>query len=48
MHQRQRGSLPTVHADLRQHLGDGVRIVGSPGGSASFTSIGELEVYFDG
>jgi hypothetical protein len=28
--------------------GDGVRIVGSPGGSASFTSIGELEVYFDG
>jgi hypothetical protein len=28
--------------------GDGVRIVGSPGGSAHFTSISELEVYFDG
>lgn len=28
--------------------GDGVRIVGVPGGSATFTSIGELEVYFDG
>lgn len=27
--------------------GDGVRIVGRPGGSAFFTSIGELEVYFD-
>lgn len=28
--------------------GDGLRIVGSPGGSAHFTSISELEVYFDG
>ncbi len=28
--------------------GDGVRIVGVPGGTATFTSIGELEVYFDG
>ncbi len=27
--------------------GDGVRIVGVPGGSAYFTSIGELEAYFD-
>lgn len=28
--------------------GDGVRIAGVPGGSAHFTSIAELEVYFDG
>ncbi len=27
--------------------GDGVRIIGPPGGGAHFTSIGELEVYFD-
>ena len=26
--------------------GDGVRIVGAPGGSAKFTTIGELEVYY--
>lgn len=26
--------------------GDGVRIIGTPGGSATFTSIGELEVYY--
>lgn len=26
--------------------GDGVRVIGSPGGSAHFTSIGELEVYY--
>jgi hypothetical protein len=26
--------------------GDGVRIIGTPGGNATFTSIGELEVYF--
>ncbi|OAQ60244.1 hypothetical protein VFPPC_14804 [Pochonia chlamydosporia 170] len=26
--------------------GDGVQIIGTPGGSATFTSIGELEVYF--
>ncbi|MFP5115369.1 hypothetical protein ACSU64_23750 [Bacillaceae bacterium C204] len=26
--------------------GDGVRIIGAPGGEATFTSIGELEVYF--
>lgn len=28
--------------------GDGVQIIGVPGGSSSFTSIGELAVYFDG
>lgn len=28
--------------------GDGVRIVGQPGGDAHFTSIAELEVYYDG
>lgn len=28
--------------------GDGIRIVGVPGGGESFTSIAELEVYFDG
>ncbi|KAK2616266.1 hypothetical protein QQS21_000901 [Conoideocrella luteorostrata] len=28
--------------------GDGVQIIGKPGGSSTFTSIGELEVYFDG
>lgn len=28
--------------------GDGVRITGPPGGSSYFTSIGELEVYYDG
>jgi hypothetical protein len=28
--------------------GDGVQIIGAPGGSATFTSIGELEVYLDG
>jgi len=28
--------------------GDGVRIIGKPGGSAGFTTIGELEVYFTG
>lgn len=28
--------------------GDGVQIIGVPGGSSSFTSIGELSVYFDG
>ncbi|TDD51711.1 DUF4185 domain-containing protein [Saccharopolyspora elongata] len=28
--------------------GDGVRITGIPGGTATFTSIAELEVYFDG
>lgn len=27
--------------------GDGIRIIGVPGGTASFTSIGELEVYYD-
>ncbi|KAF0817530.1 MULTISPECIES: hypothetical protein [unclassified Cytobacillus] len=26
--------------------GDGVRIIGAPGGTAAFTSIGELEVYY--
>lgn len=31
-------------ADTR---GDGVRIIGRPGGSAFFTSVGELEVYYD-
>lgn len=29
-------------------VGDGIQIIGVPGGSASFTSISELEVYFDG
>lgn len=28
--------------------GDGVRIIGSPGGDSRFTSIAELEAYFDG
>lgn len=28
--------------------GDGVRIIGTPGGTAHFTSIGELAVYYDG
>jgi hypothetical protein len=28
--------------------GNGVRIIGPPGASAYFTSIGELEVYYDG
>ena len=28
--------------------GDGVRIVGPPGGAATFTSVAELEVYYDG
>ncbi|MCP3804108.1 DUF4185 domain-containing protein [Allokutzneria sp. A3M-2-11 16] len=28
--------------------GDGVRIIGRPGGGTTFTSISELEVYFDG
>lgn len=28
--------------------GDGVQIIGVPGGSSSFTSIDELEVYYDG
>ncbi len=28
--------------------GDGVRIIGVPGGDVTFTSIAELEVYFDG
>jgi hypothetical protein len=28
--------------------GDGIRVTGHPGGSAAFTSIAELEVYFDG
>lgn len=29
-------------------VGDGIQIIGVPGGSSSFTSISELEVYFDG
>jgi hypothetical protein len=29
-------------------LADGIRIIGAPGGASSFTSIGELEVYYDG
>ena len=28
--------------------GDGVRLIGKPGGPAAFTSIAELEVYYDG
>lgn len=28
--------------------GDGVQIIGTPGGTSTFTSIGELVVYFDG
>lgn len=31
---------------FNDNWGDGIRIIGSPGGEASFTSIAELEVYY--
>ncbi|MGH3094938.1 MAG: DUF4185 domain-containing protein [Streptosporangiales bacterium] len=38
----------TYMLDFRRTWGDGVRIIGQPGGEAHFTSIAELELYFRG
>ena len=42
------GSNRTYTLDFRDTWGDGVRIIGRPGGTEQFTSIAELEVYYDG
>lgn len=42
------GPTKTYSMRFRSTWGDGVRIVGQPGGGAHFTSIAELEVYYDG
>lgn len=42
-------AVPTKEYSFRfdTAVGDGVQIVGVPGGTSTFTSIGELEVYYD-
>lgn len=40
------GSNKTYQFTFDKTWGDGIRIVGMPGGTSYFTSIGELEVYF--
>jgi hypothetical protein len=47
-HNRSAGPNKTYTMRFTSTWGDGVRIVGQPGGSAHFTSIAELEVYYDG
>jgi hypothetical protein len=42
------GPFQTYTFTFATTWGDGVRIVGEPGGSAYFTSIAELEVYYRG
>ncbi len=42
------GATTTYTLKFAPTAGDGIRIVGQPGGSAFFTSIAELEVYYDG
>jgi hypothetical protein len=45
---RTAGSYRTYTMTFTETRGDGIRICGIPGGSATFTSIAELAVYFDG
>ncbi|MCI0437699.1 MAG: hypothetical protein L0177_01030 [Chloroflexi bacterium] len=40
------GSNQTYAFTFAEAAGDGVRIIGTPGGTAKFTSIAELEVYY--
>lgn len=40
------GAHATYVIDFEDTWGDGVRIIGSPGGPERFTTIGELEVYY--
>ncbi|MCI0440495.1 MAG: hypothetical protein L0177_15390, partial [Chloroflexi bacterium] len=40
------GSNQTYAFTFAEAAGDGVRIIGAPGGTAKFTSIAELEVYY--
>ncbi|GAA4616125.1 hypothetical protein GCM10023108_27530 [Saccharopolyspora hordei] len=47
-HDRTAGPHRSYALTFAPTTGDGVRITGVPGGSAAFTSIAELEVYFDG
>jgi hypothetical protein len=42
------GANTTYTLRFKTTSGDGIRIVGQPGGSAFFTSVAELEVYYDG
>ncbi len=42
------GPNKTYSLRFRSTEGDGIRIVGQPAGGAHFTSIAELEVYYDG
>jgi hypothetical protein len=45
---RSAGSYTSYTMTFAEAVGDGVRVCGVPGGSAAFTSIAELAVYFDG
>ncbi|MEO0531524.1 MAG: hypothetical protein AAF266_13260 [Planctomycetota bacterium] len=45
-HDQSVGSHEVYTLDFQNTHGDGVRIVGPPGGSARYTTIGELEVYY--
>lgn len=45
-HDQTAGPNKTYELSFNSTWGDGVRIIGTPGGSAGFTTIGELEVYF--
>jgi hypothetical protein len=40
------GANQTYTLQFKDTWGDGVRIVGTPGGTGAFTSIAELEVYY--
>ncbi|HEX3814056.1 MAG TPA: hypothetical protein VHX59_14565 [Mycobacteriales bacterium] len=42
------GSNTTYTFRFADTWGDGIRIIGNPGGSSFFTSVAELEVYYDG
>jgi hypothetical protein len=42
------GPNKTYELSFDKTQGDGVRVIGAPGGAKSFTSIGELEVYYGG
>jgi hypothetical protein len=46
-HDRTAGNYRTYTMTFAETHGDGIRISGVPGGSATFTSIAELGVYFD-
>ncbi|MEO1496166.1 MAG: hypothetical protein AAFV43_03345 [Planctomycetota bacterium] len=45
-HDQTAGPHQTYTLDFNNTRGDGVRIIGPPGGTARYTTIGELEVYY--